>query len=130
MLLTKKQQKFITKILQQVSIDIRAEQDEENEIWAQSDHECMLKRGAHIGRQAAYEKCFHIAKTAAEKSYEAEYDGADQRLASIADKMDAQAKALRQVAGQINQPESNLILDQVSLLESFSRDIKLILRQI
>jgi len=133
MLLTKEQHKFITKILQRVSADIKTEQRTSRENWEAmrpEDKESAYTRGINTGKQAAFEKCFHIAKTAAEESYEQEYDGADQKLKNMAEKISAQSKALEQMADTIEQPGRDLILDQSALLENFARDIKLILRQL
>lgn len=133
MLLSKEQQKFITKILQQVAVDIKTEQRLHKDSWdkvSSGKKGDMLLRGMNMGKQAAFEKSFQIAKTAAEDSYEAEYNGADQKLKDMAEKISAQAKALSQLADALEQPGRDLILDQAALLENFSRDIKLILRQI
>lgn len=123
MLLTKDQQKHITKILNGIAKRIRQEQEEDKSKTAEGP-----ERLIRMGRQAAYEKCYHIAKTAAEESYQAEYEGADQKIEAICKLLEGQAKCLKTI--DCDRPFMEVedkLEDQAELLLLFVRDIRLLL---
>jgi hypothetical protein len=137
-MLTKEQQKHITKTLDGVAKAIRQEQENDKEKWMRRvgddsrDSPETLDRIEYIGRQAAYEKCFHLAKTATEVSYEAEYQGADEKIEMICKNLDAQADVFNSMATQtIFESGSEVfrdnLKDQAELTKKFARDIRLIL---
>ena len=135
MLLTKDQQNFITKVLDQIATEIREEQqnDSEGRSGAVEGH----LRWERIGRQAAYEKCYHIAKSAAEQSYASEYDGADQKIEEICNSLEAQARTINQLSDflyeqmclkdRCDPSYAKELKDQSALLKRFVRDIRLII---
>jgi len=124
MLLTKDQQKHITKILSRVAKGIRREQEKDYSNKAQDPQD----RFQQLGRQAAYEKCYHIAKTAAEESYAAEYDGADVKIEDICKQLEAQALYFENI--DCNRPPTEIedkLEDQAALTRTFVRNIRLLL---
>lgn len=136
MLLTKDQHKFITKLLSGVSSSIRERQQEEKKDYYNRNENnlgTIYDKGLHHGAQAAYEASYHIAKSAAEESYSAEYTGADQEIESICLQLEAQVKFLEEIdiykyANGINSHELNdKIKDQAALLKNFVKKLRLII---
>lgn len=119
MLLTKDQQKHITKTLKKVSDDIKEAQEEEKERYLkirESGASDLYSRGRKHGMEAGLEKAYHIAKSAAEESYQAEYQGADQEIESICKQLEAQSKVVQEI-----------LPEQAELTKQLIKKIRLIL---
>lgn len=135
-LLTKAQQKHITKTLQSVATSIRDEQANEKEHWDRTvgARKDLMLKGMHHGRQAAYENAYHIAKSAAEQSYSEENSSLIDDLEQLAIKLEAQAKAFEKLNADLRSiPIPGELLDafigQRALLENFVKQLRLIIKQ-
>lgn len=130
MLLTQEQQSFITKTLNRMAALIREEQQNDSQQSVGRQETASNERLVRWGRQAAYEKAYHIVKTAAEESFVLETQSLDQELNQLSIKLDAQSKAFDSII--INMPDSDIkksLDEQVSLLRIFVKKLELIIRQ-
>jgi len=130
MLLTQEQQSFITKTLNRMAALIREEQQNDSQQSVERQETASNERLVRWGRQAAYEKAYHIVKTAAEESFVLETQSLDQELNQLSIKLDAQSKAFDSII--INMPDSDIkksLDEQVSLLRIFVKKLELIIRQ-
>jgi len=130
MLLTQEQQSFITKTLNRMAALIREEQQNDSQQSVGRQETASNERLVRWGRQAAYEKAYHIVKTAAEESFVLETQSLDQELNQLSIKLDAQSKAFESII--INMPDSDIkksLDEQVSLLRIFVKKLELIIRQ-
>jgi hypothetical protein len=130
MLLTQEQQSFITKTLNRMAALIREEQQNDSQQSVERQETASNERLVRWGRQAAYEKAYHIVKTAAEESFVLETQSLDQELNQLSIKLDAQSKAFESII--INMPDSDIkksLDEQVSLLRIFVKKLELIIRQ-
>lgn len=130
MLLTQEQQSFITKTLNKMAALIREEQQNDSQQSVGRQETASNERLVRWGRQAAYEKAYHIVKTAAEESFVLETQSLDQELNQLAIKLDAQSKAFDSIITNITDSDIKKSLDeQVSLLRIFVKKLELIIRQ-
>lgn len=130
MLLTQEQQSFITKTFNRVAALIREEQQNDSQQSVGRQETASNERLIRFGRQAAYEKAYHIIKTAAEESFVLENKGLDYELNQLAIKLDAQTKAFESIISNIPNSDIKKSLDeQVSLLKIFVKKLELIIRQ-
>lgn len=130
MLLTQEQQSFITKTLNRMAALIREEQQNDSQQSVGRQETASNERLVRWGRQAAYEKAYHIVKTAAEESFVLETQSLDQELNQLAIKLDAQSKAFDSIITNITDSDIKKSLDeQVSLLRIFVKKLELIIRQ-
>lgn len=130
MLLTQEQQSFITKTLNRMAALIREEQQNDSQQSVERQETASNERLVRWGRQAAYEKAYHIVKTAAEESFILETQSLDQELNQLAIKLDAQSKAFDSIITNITDSDIKKSLDeQVSLLRIFVKKLELIIRQ-
>ena len=130
MLLTQEQQSFITKTLNKMAALIREEQQNDSQQSVGRQETASNERLVRWGRQAAYEKAYHIVKTAAEESFVLETQSLDQELNQLAIKLDAQSKTFDSII--TNMPDSDIkksLDEQVSLLRIFVKKLELVLRQ-
>ena len=130
MLLTQEQQSFITKTLNRMAALIREEQQNDSQQSVERQETASNERLVRWGRQAAYEKAYHIVKTAAEESFVLETQSLDQELNQLSIKLDAQTKAFDSII--TNMPDSDIkksLDEQVSLLRIFVKKLELIIRQ-
>ena len=130
MLLTQEQQSFITKTLNRMAALIREEQQNDSQQSVERQETASNERLVRWGRQAAYEKAYHIVKTAAEESFVLETQSLDQELNQLSIKLDAQSKAFDSIITNITDSDIKKSLDeQVSLLRIFVKKLELIIRQ-
>ena len=130
MLLTQEQQSFITKTLNKMAALIREEQQNDSQQSVGRQETASNERLVRWGRQAAYEKAYHIVKTAAEESFVLETQSLDQELNQLSIKLDAQSKAFDSIITNITDSDIKKSLDeQVSLLRIFVKKLELIIRQ-
>ena len=130
MLLTQEQQSFITKTLNRMAALIREEQQNDSQQSVGRQETASNERLVRWGRQAAYEKAYHIVKTAAEESFVFETQSLDHELNQLAIKLDAQSKTFDSII--TNMPDSDIkksLDEQVSLLRIFVKKLELVLRQ-
>lgn len=124
MILSKNQIKFIHDKFQNFLSKIKEKQDKEKDGWSYKE-KTDLQRGTHVGKIAAYETIYHLARKELDNSYAQENYNSDNVLLRVSRDMEAQAKAIELLATELAQFNSegindlmNKFLDQAALLKA------------
>lgn len=130
MLFTQEQLSLVKKTLNSVAALIREEQRNDSQQSAGRQETASNERLMHWGRQAAYEKAYHLAKTAAEEASIFEFESLDTELNQLAIKLDAQTKVFELIIKDMLPGDiKNSLDEQISLLKIFVKKLELIIRQ-
>jgi len=130
-LLNQSQQKELNKIFNDLSVEIQELIDSAKEDWKKNENKEAFQRGLYMGKLGAFTTCLQLFRNRADTAYKYEMDSADLRLLKLANLIEKQLMALKQIASDIsdNPGPVQSLENQIALLEAVVKDIKLILKQ-